>query len=168
MMIRKILLLGNIGVGKSSISQRLMFDRFSGDYKMTLGSEVHRYTLPPDPEAPDFQFLVVDTDGNFGQAIFRETITSGAQGAMVVGDLTRRSTLDAMVTLAEGFQDAFPGRYTALVLNKLDLLDSSGRADLPAKVQKPEFPVFKTSAKSGDNIKEAFHEAARTIVRRGL
>jgi hypothetical protein len=87
---------------------------------------------------------------------------------MVVGDATRRPTLDQMVDLAEGFQDAFPGRYTALVLNKLDKLDPKARLDLPQKLLKPEFPVFRTSALTGDNVKEAFHEAARTIIRRGL
>ena len=134
---------------------------------MTLGSEVLRYELPPSPDHPHFTFLVVDTDGNFGNQIFRETIAAGAEGAMLVGDVTRRSTLDQMVELAEGFQDAFPGRYTAYILNKVDLLES-GRIDLPPKLAKPEFEIFKTSARTGDNVKEAFHEAARTILRRGL
>lgn len=168
MMIRKILMLGNIGVGKTSISHRLVFNRFSEDYRMTVGPEVLRYVLPEETDMPRFQFLVFDTDGNFGQAIFRETVAAGAEAAMVVGDATRRPTLDAMVDLAEGFQDAFPGRYTALVLNKLDKLDPKARLDLPQKLLKPEFPVFRTSALTGDNVKEAFHEAARTIIRRGL
>lgn len=168
MIIRKILLIGAIGVGKTSISQRLVFNRWNADYRMTIGSEVLRYELPAAADHPRFQFLVVDTDGNYGKSIFGETIAAGAQAAMVVGDVTRRATLDDMIGLAESFQDKFPARYTAYILNKIDLLEPPARLDLPAKLLKPEFPIFKTSAKTGETVKDAFHEAARTILRRGL
>ena len=42
----KVMLLGEIGVGKSSLAQRLLFNRFSGQYKPTIGVEVFRYVLP--------------------------------------------------------------------------------------------------------------------------
>ena len=34
---RKVMLLGEIGVGKSSIVQRLVFDKFEATYKPTIG-----------------------------------------------------------------------------------------------------------------------------------
>jgi GTPase SAR1 family protein len=42
---RKIMLLGEIGVGKSSIARRLVFDRFEGDYKPTIGVDVYSYDV---------------------------------------------------------------------------------------------------------------------------
>ena len=39
----KVMLLGQIGVGKSSIAQRLVFDRFESSYKPTMGVDVYRY-----------------------------------------------------------------------------------------------------------------------------
>jgi GTPase SAR1 family protein len=166
--IRKIMLLGAIGVGKTSIANRLAFDTFSGAYKMTVGSNVYRYDVTPSPAAAPFQFLVFDTDGSLGGAIVRETAAAGAHAAMVVGDVTRGDTLDHMIDLAERFQDAFPAAYTAYVLNKLDLLAAGETPALPAKLKSPEFTLFKTSAKTGDQVKAAFHDAARTIARRGL
>lgn len=168
MITRKIMLLGEIGVGKTSIAQRLVFDRFAGSYKPTIGTDVYRYELAPPPSGQPFQFLVFDTDGNFGTSIFREVSIRQAVAAMIVGDVSRGRTLESMVQLAEGFADAFPGRYVGYVLNKIDLTNSGVLELLPAKLEQPEFPVFRTSAKTGDHVRTAFHEAAATILRRGL
>ena len=46
---RKIMLLGDIGVGKSSIVRRLVFDEFDHNYKPTLGVDVYSCEIAPDP-----------------------------------------------------------------------------------------------------------------------
>ena len=68
---RKLLLLGEIGVGKTSIVRRLVFDRHDADYKATVGTDVYRYEVAPSPATVPFHFIVWDTDGNFGESIFR-------------------------------------------------------------------------------------------------
>jgi GTPase SAR1 family protein len=59
----KVMLLGDIGVGKSSLAKRLMFNTFDADYRTTIGVDIltHEMTLPIDGET---------TDGDFGQHIF--------------------------------------------------------------------------------------------------
>ena len=47
---QKIMLLGEIGVGKSSIAQRLVFNRFGTDYKPTLGVDVYTYEIETPTE----------------------------------------------------------------------------------------------------------------------
>ena len=167
MTMRKIALLGEIGVGKTSIAERLVFDRFGGQYRPTIGGDFYYYDVV-SPDGSMLKFLVVDTDGNYGDAIFREGSLKGASGAMVVGDVRRWETLERMVRLAEGFQDHFPARFTAMVLNKLDLLEPGEEPALPDKVTRPEFPLYRTSAKTGANVQSAFQTAVATIVRRGL
>ena len=49
---RKVMLLGEIGVGKSSLVKRLVFDRFETDYKPTLGVDVYRYEVPAGGDRP--------------------------------------------------------------------------------------------------------------------
>lgn len=168
MMIRKIMLLGEMAVGKTSIANRLAFDRFDASYKSTIGLDIYRYDVEPGPGGQAFQFLVWDTDGNIGDAIFRDQHMRGAHAAIIVGDLTRRPTLEAQLKLAAKFSEALPGRYIAGVLNKTDLVDEipDDEAYVPAGLKEPYFPVFATSAKTGDNIKQTFHSAAETIVRR--
>jgi hypothetical protein len=114
--------------------------------------------------------LVCDTDGNFEDVLFRDQHVRGAQAAVVVGDLTRRETLVAQLRLATKFNDAKPGRYIAGVLNKNDLTDAFPNDDdyLPDGLRAPYFPLIRTSAKTGENVKRVFHEAAKTIVRRRL
>lgn len=166
MITRKIMLLGEIGVGKTSIVRRLVFDRFEGDYKATIGTDVYRYEVRPSPGKSPFHFIIWDTDGSFGESIFRSVHVKEAHAALIVGDLTRRATLDNTWKLATGFADAMPGRYLAIVLNKLDLFPAHIDPELPAAFAGSEFPMLKTSAKTGMNVKHAFHEAASTILRR--
>ncbi|MGD9785576.1 MAG: Rab family GTPase [Hyphomicrobiaceae bacterium] len=164
----KLMLLGEIGVGKSSLVRRLVHDRFDTDYTRTLGVDIYRYDLPEVTGRPASSFIVWDTDGNFGEAIFRHTYMKQASAAVIVADVTRRATFDAATALARGFREAFPGRYHALVVNKIDLATSVEEPPLPTDFARGADGLFMTSAKSGENVREAFHEAAATIERRGL
>lgn len=170
MIVRKILLLGEMEVGKTSIANRLRFDLFKSSYKSTIGMDIHRYDVEPGPDGKRFQFLICDTDGNFEDVLFRDRHVRGAQAAIIVGDLTRRETLEAQLRLATKFSEAKPGRYLAGVLNKNDLTEEIPADEdyLPAGLKEPFFPVTRTSAKTGENVKRTFHEAADTIVRRRL
>ncbi len=100
----KIMLLGDIGVGKSSIVQRLVFDRFDFNYKPTIGVDVYRYEVPASDTRGQVSLIVWDTDGNLSDLMFRHVYMKAASAAMIVGDLTRRDTLDTMVRLAQGLQ----------------------------------------------------------------
>lgn len=167
MIARKVMLLGEIGVGKSSIVQRLVFDRFEFNYKPTIGVDVYRYEVPPAPGRDGVSLIVWDTDGNFGDSIFRHVYMKEASAAMIVGDLTRRHTLETMVRLGTGFREAFPGRHHAFILNKLDLLSAPAAAELPDDLSRPGADLTRTSAKTGENIHNAFIRAAEAILRRG-
>ena len=164
---RKVMLLGEIGVGKSSLVKRLVFDRFEIDYKPTLGVDVYRYDVPASPDYEPITLIIWDTDGNFGDAMFTHVYMKEATGAFIIGDVTRKSTLDTMLSLSKGFRQHFPGRYEALVVNKLDLVEGEALA-LPDALTAERPGVFHTSALTGENVKNAFHEAAATILRRRL
>lgn len=164
---RKVMLLGEIGVGKSSIVQRLVFDRFDHSYKPTIGVDVYRYELPDPVSGPGRVLIVWDTDGNFGDAMFRHVYMKEASAALIVGDLTRPGTLQTMIRLGEGFRDAMPGRHCCYVLNKMDLVENQSLVDIPEAALSPGQAHALTSAKTGANVADAFAETARAIQRRG-
>ncbi|MEL6373674.1 MAG: GTP-binding protein [Pseudomonadota bacterium] len=170
----KVMLLGDIGVGKTSLVRRLMYGQFATDYGPTIGVDIYSYICDPDalaaagqpPAAEGTELVIWDTDGNFGESIFRHAYIREASAAIIVGDATRRPTQDSMVRLADGFQDAFPGRTFAFVLNKCDMLEADVPPDLPEALASTHHLFIKTSAKTGDNVKLAFHDTAATILRR--
>jgi small GTP-binding protein len=166
MRIAKILLLGEIGVGKTSIARRLVFDQFDGSYKATIGTDIYRYEVVPSPVDGPFHFVVWDTDGNFGDTIFRHVYARQADAAMIIADATREATLEAAARLGDGFMDAFPGRALTFVINKLDLLEPGVEPELPAALASSGVPILRTSAKTGDHVRQTFHTIAEIIARR--
>jgi len=165
---RKVMLLGEIGVGKSSLARRLVFDKFEFDYKPTIGVNIYRYEAPASAGRPAMTLIIWDTDGNFGDAIFRHIYMKEAAGALIVGDMARPQTLDTMIKLATGFRDAFPGRQSTFIVNKADLVPDAEQAPLPSGLTQAGSPLIRTSAKTGSNVAKAFNETADVIARRGL
>lgn len=165
MIVRKILLLGEMGVGKTSIARRLVFGKFGDSYKATIGVDIYTYDVAPPPQGIAFKFLVWDTDGSYGESVFRQYYARQAQAAMIVADITRPSTIDTMLRLGNLFADVAPGRFFGHVLNKTDLLEDDAADDIRAKVAATKIPLFETSAKTGSNIADAFGKAAVSIIR---
>jgi small GTP-binding protein len=164
----KIMLLGEIGVGKSSIVRRLVLDKFDFDYKPTIGVDVYTYTVPDSITPGGMQLIVWDTDGNFGEAIFKHVYMKQASAAVIIGDRARPATLASMEKLGTGFRDAFPGRHYTYVANKCDLGAPEESETLLATLASRGAPLMQTSALTGDNVQEAFHDAARTLARRSV
>ena len=165
MIVKKILMLGEIGVGKTSISRRLAFGSFGDNYKATIGVDIYSYDVQPDPEGQAFKFLVWDTDGSHGESIFRQYYARQAQAAMIVADVTRPSTVETMLQLGRMFADIMPGRYFAHVLTKIDLAADPAVSEALDRIGSAKVPLFRTSALAGDNIAEAFHAAAVEIIK---
>lgn len=165
---RKIMLLGEIGVGKSSLVRRLVLDRFDVDYTPTIGVDVYSYEVPEAVAGERISLVIFDTDGNYSESIFKHVYIKQAAAALIVGDILRRSTLEMMVRLADGFVERLPGRHYSFVTNKADLVAGEEPDEQPAGLVRPGVPLIATSALTGEKVKDAFHEAARTILRRGL
>jgi small GTP-binding protein len=168
MRVRKVLLLGEVSVGKTSIARRLAFNVFATSYKPTIEFDVYRYAIEPPLASGPFQFLVFDTDGTRGRSLLGEVGASEAHAAMVVADVTEPRSVDTLLMLADAFAEEFPGRYSGLVLNKIDLAGAGEVAALAGRLRQDGHAVHPTSALTGENVGTAFREAAESIVRRGL
>lgn len=162
----KVMLLGDIGVGKSSIARRLIFDKFETEYKTTIGVDIlsYEFSVRDNGETRDVQFTLWDTDGDFGDAIFKSVYVKGASAAVIVADLTRPTTIDRLRAISSIFVEQFPGRPYMAVLNKTDLVSADHNenfgADLPAD------RLHFTSAKNGAGVAAVFEQIALQIIKR--
>lgn len=162
----KVMLLGDIGVGKTSLAKRLMFGKFDTDYKTTIGVDIltHELVLPVIPNPVTAKLLLWDTDGDFGQHIFKSVYIAGASGALVISDASRPPTIQKMFDFAEAFRERLPGRSVRAVINKTDIVmpDLSG---MDRRGMQPEDVLF-SSARTGEGVDAAFAAIAADIYRR--
>ncbi len=163
-MIKKLILLGEIGVGKTSLARRLVSDTFGDNYKATIGVDIYRYELDSARVGTPFQFLMWDTDGSFGESIIRQFYARKSDAAMIIADVTRPSTIDTMVRMSQQYKQAAPGRYVAHVLNKVDLVENEVPAEIRQRLLSTNVPLFETSAASGLQVKHSFQEVAQSII----
>jgi len=165
---KKLLLLGEIGVGKTSLVRRLVHDELPSDYRATMGVDLYRYEIDGVGQGGRraLELVVWDLDGNYGLSIFRHVYSKGASGALIVGDVMRYATLEHMVSLADGFTEALPSRQFSFVVNKLDLIDEPDPKRLPEKLRGADRPMVWTSALTAHNVRTAFRQVSDAILRR--
>lgn len=161
----KVMLLGEIGVGKSSLARRFVFDRFEGEYKSTIGVDILSHEIGLN-DGRALKLMLWDTDGDFGARIFETVYIKGASGALIVSDATRPATLAKAARLATDFADAFPGRPTRVIVNKIDLAEMEPGAFAGAGLAPND--VVRTSARTGDGVAALFLSIGADIVRRSL
>ena len=158
----KVLLLGEGGVGKTSLIRRFVVDQYSDDYIMTIGAKVSKkgLSLGRPPHDVDVVLQIWDVFGQRGYGGVHEIAVEGSHGVFLVYDLTREETRRA----AEDYWMPMVWRLAGkvpmiLVGNKLDLVEDRIRAReyLYYLSQKHAFPGVLTSAKTGDHVEEAFH-----------
>lgn len=159
----KLLMLGDSGVGKSSLIMRWTLDTFSPSLQSTVGVNFKSRKVHVANEL--MQVQVWDTAG---QEQFHKITTSyykGAQGIMLVYDVTDPASLANIEYWIKNIKHhASDQVQVALVGNKTDL---RGAGEDPAKrccetehgqkiAAKYGIPFFETSAKDSENVEIAF------------
>ena len=158
----KIMILGAVGVGKSSLIKRFVRDSFDSEYKTTIGVDIQTCDVALEDET--VRLMLWDTDGDFGQRIFDTAYIKGASGAIMIADASRPATIDKLQGLLAAFDSNYPGRPLRAVINKSDLVDVSS-LDLKASGLHVSEALF-TSAKTGEGVRELFVSLAADVARR--
>jgi small GTP-binding protein len=160
---KKICLIGSFAVGKTSLIQRYVYDRFDEKYLTTIGVKISQKALPPitDPDGGQViqhTFLIWDIAG---LEKFDSVVTNyfrGAAGALIVADLTRDETIEHLSQLYDRFSAISPDASAIVLGNKQDLFkeDKQTLAALKAKAAEFKTELILTSAKTGDGVEQAF------------
>lgn len=160
----KLLLIGDSGVGKTSILFKFSEDTFSPAFISTIGIDFKIRTIQVDGKRIKLQ--VWDTAG---QERFRTITTAyyrGAMGIMLVYDVTNLRSFDNISNWIRNIEMHATKEVELMILgNKCDIADkrqvSKEKGEQLALQHSIKF--METSAKASINIEEAFMTLARDI-----
>jgi small GTP-binding protein len=166
----KICLVGEEGVGKTSLIHRFVSGAFDESYIRTLGAVVSKKsvalgTVEGRPLQVDMMILDIMGKRTFLQ-LFKDAYFNGAKGILAVFDTTRKASLKDLSAWIDGVRDSVGPIPVYVLGNKIDL---NGRREVSDEEIRDalaayESPVFFTSAKTGENVEQAFQGLAKTIV----
>lgn len=159
---KKICLLGDFAVGKTSLVRRFVEGRFDDRYLSTIGVKISRRALTRPYGT--LNFLVWDLAGGENYEP-NSSYLAGVAGALVVCDLTRRVTMAALQRYTSQLRAANPKTVCVYLGNKADVTERQiPEADL--QMLCANFlggPYLLTSARSGENVEAAFNLLAEQI-----
>ncbi|MBX0329623.1 GTP-binding protein [Oscillochloris sp. ZM17-4] len=164
---KKICLIGDFAVGKTSMVRQFVEGRFSESYLSTLGVRVSRRVIQAHGDAPaQITLMIWDTAGSESFNSVVQNYYRGASGAILVCDLTREETLGALSRYAQDFRGVNPGVPLVLVGNKADLAGQRVVSDEQIGLMAGTYgaPWLLSSAKTGMQVEEAFQALGTLII----
>lgn len=159
----KICLIGDLGVGKTSLIRRYVLDQFDDKYIATIGTKVTKKEMTivnPKSQAPErISAMIWDIMGQPSfREILRESYFFGTQGALAVCDVTDKDTFGELRYWIKAMTATAGPVPTLIVGNKMDLKDSMEvtLAELRSFADGMGSIAMLTSAKTGENVERAF------------
>jgi small GTP-binding protein len=172
---KKVCLLGEFAVGKTSLVRRFVYDAFDDKYVSTIGVKVSRKTVViPHANGPvELNMMLWDLAGGEAFSRVRASYFRGAAGAVLVCDLTRVDTLEGLVGCARDLARVSPKSRFVVVGNKSDLADERqiDVADLAGEAEAiaqetgcGEVPYFLSSALTGQDVEMLFRRLGEMVI----
>lgn len=169
----KVCLLGDAAVGKTSLIRRYVLDKFDDKYISTMGTKVTLKELHLDyPDrniVVELTLLIWDIVGqkkklpsaivSYERYMPQKKYFKGANGALLVCDITRNDTFDSIPEWIEAMKREVGIVPMVFITNKIDLLKDTGLnlEDVDEFAKQFNSKVINTSAKTGENVESAFY-----------
>ncbi|MHA1730017.1 MAG: Rab family GTPase [Promethearchaeota archaeon] len=162
----KIIIIGDNGVGKTSLVKNYVEETFTNDYKPTIGTNIFIKKLKIKKD--EVVASLWDIAGQERWKTMRSMYYKGSQGVIIVGDLTRKSTFKNI----EGFwaPDLLKN------LSEIPIIIIANKNDLQSKIEVDDDTIqgivrnigvisaIKSSAKTGFHVNEAFILLLKKII----
>lgn len=160
----RIILIGDSGVGKSSIILRYLQDDFKEKFPCTAGVEIGTKTLTIDGE--EIKLQIWDTAGQERYRNVTKSFFKSALGVLIVFDLTSKESFKNLEEWFNLIDQHAPEDVSICVLgNKIDLKKeiTVKHEEINQFLENKIAKYYEVSAKSGLNIEKAFFEISQSI-----
>ena len=153
----KVILLGSVSVGKTSIADRFINNYFKNNYKCTIQAEQRAKIINEDSNTI-IKLNIWDTTGQEKFRSLTRQFYHDSDGAIIVFDLTNKTSFEQLRDWIEDLKSYGPGDTEIIIIgNKSDLVN--GRVIPQEEIisfVKDDYSYFEVSAKNGNNISLAF------------
>ncbi|HUT80831.1 MAG TPA: Rab family GTPase [Candidatus Bathyarchaeia archaeon] len=169
----KIVIVGDGQVGKGTIRKGFCDEMFIHDYRETLGVDIGSKDIVANEE--NFVLQVWDIASQERFVINQELFFKGASGAILVFDVTRRSSFDNIIKWFHSVKHVEKNNSNIILVgNKIDLrtpdtlcITSEEGLELANKLSEDNgspVPYYETNALSGERVKEVLQIIADNAI----
>lgn len=155
--------MGSFSVGKTSLIKRFVNSIFDDKYHTTVGVKIDKKVMSIDGQ--DLTFVIWDIAGEDDFASFRPAYLRGVSAYIIVVDGTRQKSIDVGLEIHKKSHIITGGVPVVFALNKCDLEDKWILQEQDLSTFKQfNYPVIKTSAKTGQSVDEIFQQLGLLIL----
>lgn len=160
---KKICMLGSFAVGKTSLVRRFVDSIYSEAYHTTVGVKIDKKVVSLDDR--EVTLVLWDLYGEDDFQRMRWSYFRGASGYLLVADGTRRATFDKALELEERARQEAGTIPFVFLVNKWDLAEEwEIGSDFESQLTAKSWSVLRSSAKTGENVEEAFLRLTRKML----
>ena len=166
----KVVVLGDAAVGKTSLVDKYIQNKFTNDYRPTLGVNIITKDIKFDKN-DSVRLILWDIAGQSKYDQSRRMFFQGIQAALFVYDVTRPATFKSLKNKwTSDLKDFGHKNGTSILIgNKADLVEQKKIETMQGESFSEEInscTFIETSAKSGDNVEEAFRKLVLRLLNR--
>jgi small GTP-binding protein len=164
---KKICLVGDFSVGKTSLAHRFLYNLYDERCLSTVGVKVNRKTVavPFRDKIVELTMMLWDVGGTQHFHFMPTSYLRGVTGGVLVCDMTRPETLDSLRSYTRVLVQTNSRVKLVLAANKYDLVSQPQlvQKDVEQAAADLNSPYFMTSAKTGHGVDRLFRHLGRLL-----
>ncbi len=162
---RKVCIIGDFGVGKTSTVARYVHDVFSEKYLTTVGVKIDTKEVVLEGGQDTVKLVIWDIAGTDRFSAVEYSYLRGSAGYLLVADGTRAPTVATLRSLRREAEQRYGPQPTVTMINKVDLKELWEIPDAELDALRAEgHTVYRTSAKTGENVERALADLAARVL----